>query len=90
MKHEHKFQRLRDDALFCECGEIRHVPPFAPPLVPTIWPTPVPWAPDRPWPNTTIPWIAPPNTTITYPVPPLVQPTTVVEYPNDGRMMVLG
>ena len=58
MKHEHKFQRLSDEAIFCGCGEIRtatpppihscgcshwHVYPYVPPTVYPYTPTYPTW-----------------------------------------------
>ena len=56
MKHNHKFERLSDVAIFCACGEIREspfVPPVAWPICarphyPTYYPTPNPYV----WPTT--------------------------------------
>lgn len=88
MSHEHRFQRLRDDALFCECGEIRHVPvppavtwPSIPGTSPAIYPA-WPWDPYGP----NIPWVPTIYPTITY------EPNTTVttNFPNAGRMIVYG
>ncbi len=78
--HKHKWQRLSDRALFCECGETKAIAPepvhlcprivYYPPLVvPYTVPAPRPyWQ----WPNTTYP-----NTTITAaPNPPLTGGTS--------------
>lgn len=73
-RHVHKFQRLSDEAIFCDCGEIRQLP--KPPYVPvpniTIDPVrlPDPWIGPNTWPR----WV--PN-------------TTTIDYPNDSRMTVM-
>lgn len=56
--HEHRFQRLSDVAIFCECGEIRESPyrpeqtVIYPPVTVPYEPLPVtpwPWQPYQPW-----------------------------------------